>query len=334
MKTKCLGIFVACAILLVLTACLEFQVQNNSVDPAVQLVEQGDLLSEQGNYEEAINKYTSAIELNPILVTAYVGRGQAYFMKDKGLMALSDYSRAIALDTNYTAAYYGRGWSQLSNSAWDGAVSDFSKALELQPDQQRAYNGRAWGYVNKAKWVFEGIYGYGGLFYLFESHVALHNAFSGRGWYYVKQPQWEMAVFPDLTKGMTQDPDPAECYCNISFAHAKEAQWAHAIEDYKAAIARDPSLDWSRFNTAWATGMKTNWDPVIADYTRAIELATKQTLPAVINGGSTTEDQEWDMAVSSYNKVIELSKDPALTQKAQDALKVIDYIRADINKLN
>jgi len=32
--------------------------------------------------------------------------------------------------------------------------------------------------------------------------------------------------------------------------------------------------------------------------------------------------------------VIELSKDPALTQKAQDALKVIDYIRADINKLN
>jgi hypothetical protein len=38
------------------------------------------------------------------------------------------------------------------------------------------------------------------------------------------------------------------------------------------------------------------------------------------------------MAIDSYNKVVELSKDPALTQKAKDALRLIDEIRADINK--
>jgi len=329
MTKKYLGILIACAILLLLAACLQPPAKNNPAEQAAQLVQTGDTLSKQGNYDEAINEYTAAIELDPTLTAAYTGRGQAYFLQDRSLMALSDYSTAIELDPDNTEAYYGRGWSQLANSAWDGAVSDFSKALELDPDQARAYNGRSWGYVNKAKWVFED--GYGGLFYLFESHMALHRAFKGRGWLYVKQPQWEMAVIPDLTKAMTQDPDPAEAYCNIGFAHAKEAQWAHAIEDYKAAIAEDPALDWSRYNTDWATGMKANWDPVIADYSKAIELVTGQA-PASAKSGNTTENEEWQMAIDSYNKVVELSKDPALTQKAKDALMLIDQISQDINK--
>jgi tetratricopeptide (TPR) repeat protein len=329
MRNKYLGILIACAILLLLAACIQPSMKNNTADQAAQLIQKGDTLSQQGNYDEAIKEYITAIELDPNLANAYLGRGQVYNFQGRGLMALTDYSSAIALDPKNTAAYYGRGWAQLANSAWDGAVSDFSKALELDPAQVRAYNGRGWGYINKAKWLFES--GYNGLFTLFESHVALTMAFTGRGWLYVKQPQWELAVIPDLTKAMTQDPDPAESYCNVGFAHAKEAQWAHAIADYQAAIAKDPTLDWSRYNTAWATGMKAKWDPVIADYSKAIELVTKQSLPPA-KISSPTEDKEWDLAISSYNKAIELSKDPALTQKAKDALKLIDEIRQDINR--
>lgn len=329
MKNKYLGILTACAVLSLLAACLVPAAKNNPADQAAQLVQNADALSKQGNYDEAIKEYTAAIELDPSLTAAYVGRGQVYNLQDKSLMALSDYSTAIELDPNNTAAYYGRGWAQLADSAWDGAVSDFSKTLELDPAQARAYNGRGWGYVNKAKWLFES--GYNGLFTLFESHHGLIMAFKGRGWYYVKQPQWEMAVTPDLTKAMTQDPDPAESYCNVGFAHAKEAQWAQAISDYQAAIAEDPSLDWSSYNTAWATGMKAKWDPVIADYSKAIELVTGQA-PASAKSGNTTENEEWSMAIASYNKAIELSKDPALTQKAKDALNLIDQIRQDINR--
>ena len=330
MKNKYLGILIACALLLLLAACLQPSIKNKSAEQAAQLVQQGDGLSKQGNYDEAIKEYTAAIELDPTLANAYLGRGQVYYFQDRSLMAVSDYSSVIELDPKYTDAYYGRGWAQLVNHVWDGAVSDFSKSLELDPAQARVYNGRGWGYVNKAKWVFED--GYGGLFYLFESHVGLTMAFKGRGWLYVKQPQWELAVIPDLTKAMTQDPDPAESYCNIGFAHAKEAQWAHAIADYQTAIAKDPTLDWSRYNTAWATGMKAKWDPVIADYSKVIELVTGQTPASAKSGSPSTEDEEWSLAISSYNKAIELSKDPTLTQKAKDALKLIDEIRQDINR--
>lgn len=330
MRNNYVVIFVACAVLLLFSACLVPAVKNSPADQAAELVKQGDSLMKQGKYDDAIDEYTSAITLDPILVSAYLGRGQAYFLNGRSLMALTDYSTAIRLDPNSTAAYYGRGWSRLDNRAWDAAVSDFTSSLELGPVQDRAYTGRAWGYVNKAKWVFEGIYGYGGLFYLFESHVALHRAYKGSGWYYVKQPQWETAVIPDLAQAMMNDPDPAEAYCNLGFAHAKEAQWMHAIDDYKSAIAEDPSLDWSRFNTAWATGMKENWNPVIADYGKVIEMTTGQS-PVEARLG-TTENEEWELAAASYNQVVKLSKDPALTQKAQDALDLYENIRTDLNK--
>jgi tetratricopeptide (TPR) repeat protein len=173
---------------------------------------------------------------------------------------------------------------------------------------------------------------YNGLFTLFESHLDLAMAFMGRGWLYVKQPQWELAVIPDLTKAMTQDPDPAEAYFNVGFAHAKKAQWAHAIADYEAAIAINPNLDWSRFNKSWASGMKANWDPVIADYGKIIELATAQPSLFADSGSITTEEEEWDLAVASYNKARELSKDTALTERAEEAIKLIDEMRQDINR--
>jgi tetratricopeptide (TPR) repeat protein len=157
-------------------------------------------------------------------------------------------------------------------------------------------------------------------------------AFKGRGWLYVKQPQWELAVIPDLPEAMVQDPDPAEAYCNVGFAHAKEAQWAHAIADYEAAIALDPQLDWSRFNKSWARGMKANWDPVIADYSKVIELVTTQALPSANSNSPSTEEEEWALAIASYNKAMELSKDPDMVQKAKEAIKLIDRIRQDINR--
>jgi tetratricopeptide (TPR) repeat protein len=312
----------ACAIVSLLAACIQPSTPI-SVD-AAQLRQKGDEFARQGRYDEAISEYTAAIELDPNLANAYLARGQAYYFKDKGLMAAEDCSKAIELDPEYTAAYYGRGWAHLTNRAWDAAISDFSRAVELDPSLVGAYNGRGWAYINKAQWLFES---YNYLFVLFESHVELAMAFKGRGWLYVKQPQWELAVIPDLPEAMVQEPDPAEAYCNVGFAHAKKAQWAHAIADYEAAIALDPRLDWSRFNKSWAEDMKANWDPVVADYSEVIGLlaSTSSFLPV-------TEEEEWTAAIASYNKAIELSKDPELAQKAEGAIKLIEQIREDVNK--
>lgn len=179
----------------------------------------GNIDSDQGRYDEAISEYTGAIELDPHLISAYLARGNAYYFKDECLSAASDYSKVIELDPESIPAYYHRGWAQLVNEAYDGAIADFSKTVALDPSLVRVYNGRGWAYINKAQWKFES---YNYMFILFESNVDLALAFEGKSWYYVRELQWDLAVIPALTKAITQDPDPAEAYCNVGFAHAKK----------------------------------------------------------------------------------------------------------------
>ena len=68
----------------------------------------------EGNYEEAILAFTAAIEIDPKLPEAYIGRGDAYIlwgesdadvMAEKNELALADYLAAIELDDKNADAY-------------------------------------------------------------------------------------------------------------------------------------------------------------------------------------------------------------------------------------
>ena len=57
-------------------------------------------LANEGRYDEAIEKYNKAIELNPNYAIAYAGRGQAYFKLGQYDLAIPDLAKAIELDPN------------------------------------------------------------------------------------------------------------------------------------------------------------------------------------------------------------------------------------------
>lgn len=60
-------------------------------------------------YQEAINDYTKAIEINPDYADAYFYRGCAKHKLKNYRGALADFSRAIQINPNYVDAYYYRG---------------------------------------------------------------------------------------------------------------------------------------------------------------------------------------------------------------------------------
>ena len=75
----------------------------------------GNLLREQGRFEEAIVEYTKAIEK---------GEGRAYI---------------------------GRGWSYYDLWLYEQAIEDLEKAVELMPQSDMAYRGLGWSYLRSAK---------------------------------------------------------------------------------------------------------------------------------------------------------------------------------------
>jgi len=65
-----------------------------------------DCLSSTCNYNQAIQDFNRAIELNPTLAEAYHSRGMAYAAWAATYKAMLDYNQAIALDEPNTKAHY------------------------------------------------------------------------------------------------------------------------------------------------------------------------------------------------------------------------------------
>ena len=120
------------------------------------MLSQAELALQQGNFlmtlrqiDEAIERYSCAIKLNPNYTDAYNNRGVAYGKQDDCDRALANFDIAIDLNPNYAAAYYNRGGTYSDKGDYDLAITDYTKAIQLNPDYASAYNNRGVAYSDK-----------------------------------------------------------------------------------------------------------------------------------------------------------------------------------------
>ncbi len=96
--------------------------------PASQLpVNEGDELYEQGRLDEAIDKYTEAIRIEPRWEGPYCKRGTAYYDLGQFDLAIKDFNEAIRLDPWGEEGYYGRGFVYKAQGRKAEAIADFEK---------------------------------------------------------------------------------------------------------------------------------------------------------------------------------------------------------------
>jgi len=105
---------------------------------AGELAEQGLKLEREGRCDEAIEKYTRAIELQPLSLGFRLMRAKAY--KDKGDYdsVIRDYTEIIELFSEGYGAkgYFERGRAYEAKSDYEHAVADFEKAISMSSDSE------------------------------------------------------------------------------------------------------------------------------------------------------------------------------------------------------
>ncbi|WP_293334086.1 tetratricopeptide repeat protein [Microcoleus sp. CAWBG58] len=87
------------------------------------------LLMEQ--YEEALQNFDRAIEIDPKHTWAIANRGLTYRLMERYEEALQDFDRAIELDHKYDSAIWHRGYIYLILGRYDRALKDLDRAIEL-----------------------------------------------------------------------------------------------------------------------------------------------------------------------------------------------------------
>ena len=109
-------------------------------DTAQAWVEKGTSLEEEKKYNEAIEAFTRAIEIDSQLVNAYFKRGKASFTLNRTdcLDSLKDFTRVIDLDKDNADAYYERARINFYMIYNEQGRKDMEKAASLgHKDAQR-----------------------------------------------------------------------------------------------------------------------------------------------------------------------------------------------------
>jgi tetratricopeptide (TPR) repeat protein len=223
-----------------------------------------------GNHSYAINAFSKAIELNPILAVAFNDRGVAYNKLGNNKQAIDDYNKAIELNPILANAYYNRGvyYNNLGNN--NQAIDDYNKAIELSPKDADAYYNRGVAYNNLGN-NKQAIDDYNKAI---ELNPILADAYYSRGVAYNNLGNNNQAI-NDYNKAIELSPKDAKVYVGRGNAFNGLGNYDRAMDDYNRAIELSSKFEWAYYNRGLVYHKRGNYNQAIDDYSKAIELNPK-----------------------------------------------------------
>lgn len=111
----------------------------------------GRTFFEQGEYNQAIEQFTKALQMDPKDAMSYYNRGLAYVAKTEYQEAIADYTSALHQNPRNAMAYYHRGIAHRLLGEHDRAIADYTRALRLDPRLAVAYRNRGQAYAAKGE---------------------------------------------------------------------------------------------------------------------------------------------------------------------------------------
>jgi len=105
-------------------------------DQAEKLKLEGNELMRAEKFDEAIEKYTKAIELDSSNQVFYCNRAAAHSKLEQHYAAVEDCQRALDMDPKYGKAYGRMGLAYSSIHKHKEAVDCFKKAIEIEPENE------------------------------------------------------------------------------------------------------------------------------------------------------------------------------------------------------
>ncbi len=97
-------------------------------------VTQGNELFREGRYENAVEMYDKATEINPDCYEAFLGQGVAYTRLQRYDEAIAAYNKAIRTSSDKADAWYGKARCYALKNDTDMAVDNLRQAIALNPD--------------------------------------------------------------------------------------------------------------------------------------------------------------------------------------------------------
>ncbi len=292
--------------------------KNNPID----WLNYGNQLWRQNNYQDAINAFNKALNLEPDLYLAWYAKAQAYFNNSQYNLALESIEKAIAPLSSqdqpnsnssrkekegFAVAWNLKGRILNSLEQYEEAILAFNKAIELsktKPEQQfSAYMWRGFALAELKRYE-EAVKSYGKALEVRDNSWAYNN----RGIAYENLGKYPEAI-ADYTKAIEINPDYALAYNNRGIIYDILKKYPEAIADYTKAIEINPSYAFAYNNRGAAFRNLEKYSEAIADYTKAIEINPSYADAYNNRGAAFRNLEKYSEAIADYTKAIKINPD-------------------------
>ncbi len=196
--------------------CLEVLKKNNYNSQALNL--NAFILYYQKNFEEAIEHWEKAININPNYIEAYNGCGNAYKNLKQLDKAVESFTKALLIEPRYLEAYMNLANILIKLEKFEEAIENFDKVLEIKNDSSEAFQGKAFSLMKLKK--------YDDAILNFNQSIKVNpndaNVFYNLGATYENLEKWQQAA-NCFSKAMQLDPKHSKAFKGL----------LHLLEFYK-----------------------------------------------------------------------------------------------------
>jgi len=315
----------------------------------------GTIASHHQQYEQAIKLIGFAINIDPNNFTYHHNEGSAYQAIEKLAQAIKSYTRALRLNPNSPLTWYNRGVAYLELGERVQAASDFNETIRLEPAHPQAHLNlgncyRALKYPERALEAYEqaieldpanllakvnraaalqdlraferAVEAYSEVIRLLSNAEVLCN----RGICLQKIGR-QLEAIDDFRRAIAIDPTLAEAFCNLGLAHRSLGDLPAALSAYDSAIEIAPSMVEAHCNKGVALKESGLIEQSIRTLQQAALIAPNHPETHGNLGVALQKSRQFGAAIDSYTRAIELKPDYV------DAHYNLALLRQELNQL-
>jgi tetratricopeptide (TPR) repeat protein len=268
----------------------------------------------RGNYREAIDELSQAVEEEPSLTVAHTSLGVAYHRLGEDDRALACYETALKIDPIHAEAHYFRANILYSHGNVREAIAGYMVAIGLKPElievqAKPVPQDRLTDYSPapaEMVWIAKPAHRILGLNKSLETNPGQAYLFKDRAAEYYRLRNYVQAI-ADYSSSLEIQPEDASVFHSRGVAYEQIGQFARALEDYQRAIAINPQLSDVYINRGVTFGNMGHFRQSIVSFTEAIRLAPENPNGYFNRGTAYFQQGDFERAIDDFSNVIRLS---------------------------
>ncbi len=221
-----------------------------------------------GIWKDSVTFWTYVIDEFPgRLPLAHNNLGVAYAEQHRYDEAINEFKAALQIDAGYADAYYNIGAEFMRQGSYDDAITEFKTALAIEPDNSKIFNGLRMAHAQRdLNGVATGEYTSASQ--LERADAAARNDLGSA---YMLRQRYPEAV-NEFKAALAFRADFLEAHFNLGNVYAAIGLLNQAIAEYRAVIALDSDEPDAHYNLGNAYASLGSMDQAIVEYRASIAL--------------------------------------------------------------